>query len=134
MNEEFNQEQSIEQKILEIKDNNISMLIAYYLKDKSELRDENDSVNIDKGTIIRWDFKNIPQPTIEELHSLINPLTQKIKQEQINIEAKAFLDATDFKVLRHIRQKALGQQLSLSEEEYLHLEQQRSDAAASIIK
>jgi hypothetical protein len=61
-------------------------------------------------------------------------ITSQLEQEQINAEAQAFLDSTDFKVLRHIRQKALGQELSLSEEEYLVLEQQRSDAAASIVK
>jgi hypothetical protein len=61
-------------------------------------------------------------------------VTSQLEQEAINAEAQAFLDSTDFKVLRYIRQKALGQELSLSEEEYLALEQQRSDAAARIIK
>jgi hypothetical protein len=61
-------------------------------------------------------------------------VTSQLEQEAINAEAQAFLDSTDFKVMRHIRQKALGQELSLSEEEYLALEQQRSDAAASIVK
>ena len=64
----------------------------------------------------------------------IEDISAKLQQEQINAEALKFLADTDFKVLRHIRQKALGQQLSLSEEEYLVLEQQRSDAAASIVK
>jgi hypothetical protein len=44
------------------------------------------------------------------------------------------LAETDYKVLRHLRQKALGQELSLSEEEYLALEQERSDAAARIVR
>lgn len=61
-------------------------------------------------------------------------ITSQLEQEKINSEALAFLDTTDFKVLRHIRQKALGQELSLSEEEYLILEQQRSDAAAKIVR
>ena len=61
-------------------------------------------------------------------------ITSQLEQERINAEAQAFLSSTDFKVMRHIRQKALGQELSLSEEEYLALEQQRSDAAARIIK
>jgi hypothetical protein len=55
-------------------------------------------------------------------------------QEAINKEALEFLAASDFKVLRHIRQKALEQELSLSEEDYLALEQQRADAAARIVK
>jgi hypothetical protein len=64
----------------------------------------------------------------------IEDISDELEQEQINKEAQAFLAETDFKVLRHIRQKALGQQLSLSEEEYLALEQQRADAAARIVK
>jgi hypothetical protein len=69
-----------------------------------------------------------------EYEVIIEDLTAKLEQEKINAEALAFLAETDFKVLRHIRQKALGQQLSLSEEEYLALEQQRADAAARIVK
>ena len=61
-------------------------------------------------------------------------ISAEFAQEKINAEAQAFLDATDFKVLRHIRQKSLGQQLSLSEDEYLALEQERSDAAERIVK
>lgn len=59
---------------------------------------------------------------------------EKAQQEKINAESLAFLAATDFKVLRHIRQKALGQETSLSEEEYLALEQERSDAAFRIVR
>jgi predicted amino acid-binding ACT domain protein len=65
---------------------------------------------------------------------IIEDISQQIEQEKINAEALALLASTDFKVLRHIRQKALGQELSLSEEEYLALEQQRADAAASIVR
>lgn len=64
----------------------------------------------------------------------IEDITAQIEQEKINAEALAFLASTDFKVLRHIRQKALGQTLSLSEQEYLALEQERSDAAARIVR
>lgn len=64
----------------------------------------------------------------------IEDISAKLEQEKINEEALALLASTDFKVLRHIRQKALGQELSLSEEEYLALEQQRSDAAAKIVR
>lgn len=53
--------------------------------------------------------------------------------ETKNAEYKDFLNSTDWKVLRHIRQKALGVATSMSEEEYLALEQQRSDAAARIV-
>lgn len=55
-----------------------------------------------------------------------------IHQEKINSENKSFLDSTDWKVLRHIREKALGIQTSVSEEEYLKLETERQSAADSI--
>jgi len=45
---------------------------------------------------------------------------------------REFLNRTDWKVLRHMREKALGISTSLSEQEYLELEQQRQTAADSI--
>lgn len=44
-----------------------------------------------------------------------------------------FLRSTDWKVLRHIRQTALGIPTSLTEAEYLELEQNRNDAASRIV-
>ena len=44
-----------------------------------------------------------------------------------------FLSGTDWKVMRHIREKALAQTTTLSEEEYIDLETQRNTAAAGII-
>ena len=61
-------------------------------------------------------------------------ISAQLEQEQTSADSVVFLASTDFQVLRHIRQKALGQELSLSEEEYLALEQQRADAAARIIR
>jgi hypothetical protein len=64
----------------------------------------------------------------------IEDISAKLEQEKVNAEAQAFLNSTDYKILRHLRQKALSQELSLSESEYLALEQQRSEAAARIVK
>lgn len=50
-----------------------------------------------------------------------------------NISDLEFLRSTDWKVLRHIRQKALGVTTSLTDSEYLTLEQQRHEAAARIV-
>jgi hypothetical protein len=127
-------EAALQAKADAVASQDLALLVDKYLSDKAELRDENDSLNIANGSIFRWDFKNITQPSIEQLYELIEPVNAKLSQDAINAEAQAFLSATDFKVMRHIRQKALGQELSLSEEEYLALEQQRSDAAASIVK
>ena len=50
------------------------------------------------------------------------------------LEKQQFLDSTDWKVMRHIRQKALGLATSLTEEEYLALEQERQNAASTMVK
>lgn len=50
-----------------------------------------------------------------------------------NEECAKFLSSTDWKIMRHIRQKALGIETTLSEEEYIALETQRQEAAAKII-
>ncbi len=52
--------------------------------------------------------------------------------EQSNVDHKEFLNSTDWMILRHIRQKALGQRTTLSETEYLDLETQRDKAARLI--
>jgi hypothetical protein len=55
------------------------------------------------------------------------------EQEKLNAVERDFLNSTDWKVLRHIRQKALGIPTSLTEAQYLELEQQRQSAAARIV-
>ncbi len=50
-----------------------------------------------------------------------------------NGQEKEFLNSTDWKVLRHLRQKALGIPTSLTDAEYIELEQQRQAAAARIV-
>lgn len=59
---------------------------------------------------------------------------QPMLQEQTNRKALIFLSSTDWKVLRHIREKALGQPTTLSDAEYLALEQERQQAADSIVR
>lgn len=46
---------------------------------------------------------------------------------------REYLNSTDWMILRHIRQTALGITTSLTNEQYLELEQQRDAAAARII-
>jgi len=55
------------------------------------------------------------------------------EQEQKNAVEREFLNSTDWKILRHIRQKALNIATSLSDAEYTQLEQQRETAAARIV-
>lgn len=47
-------------------------------------------------------------------------------------DAKLFLNESDYKVLRHIRQKALNLPLTMTEAEYLQLEQQRHEASIKV--
>jgi hypothetical protein len=54
-------------------------------------------------------------------------------QQQQNKVYQQMLTDSDWQVLRHIRQKALGVPTSLSEAEYLDLELRRNQAAKSII-
>lgn len=60
--------------------------------------------------------------------------TQEIREQKESAEALAFLSSTDWQVLRHIRQRALGMDTSLTEVEYLDLEQQRHDASQRVRK
>jgi hypothetical protein len=57
----------------------------------------------------------------------------KKEQDLKNAQHREFLNSTDWIVMRHIRQKALGSPTTLSEQEYLDLEVQRQNAANSII-
>lgn len=75
-------------------------------------------------------------PSVQTLH-YVDGLFQVKEipktQAEINKEAHAFLSATDWKVLRHIREKAIGKKTTLSDGEYLALENER-DLRASEIK
>ena len=56
------------------------------------------------------------------------------QQEKMqDIIHRDFLSKTDWKVLRHLRETALGIPTSLSSEEYLDLERQRQEAAKNIV-
>lgn len=55
-------------------------------------------------------------------------------QLEANNEAEMYLTLTDWKVMRHIREKALNRPTTLSEEEYINLELERERQADSIIK
>lgn len=62
------------------------------------------------------------------------PDTELEKENQLALASslRVFLQETDWKVLRHLRETALGIQTSLSESEYIALEQQRQQTAKQI--
>lgn len=53
--------------------------------------------------------------------------------ERNNAVEREFLNSTDWMVLRQLRQKALGLNTSLTEQEFIELEQQRHDSANRIV-
>jgi hypothetical protein len=55
-------------------------------------------------------------------------------QRIANAEKRKFLVDSDWKVMRHIREKALGQTTTLTDQQYLDLEQARATAAAAIVE
>jgi len=60
---------------------------------------------------------------------------EQLVQEQIfneNNEKREFLNSTDWKILRHLREKALTIATTMTEQEYLDLENQRQEIAKSI--
>lgn len=57
----------------------------------------------------------------------------KLNQESVNIKNTRFLNESDWKVLRHVREKALGLETTMTEVEYLSLEQERQIAAKGIV-
>lgn len=64
----------------------------------------------------------------------ITNITSQLEQEKINAEALAFLADCDWKRQRHISQKALNIITSLSEKEYLAMEQECQAARERIVK
>lgn len=64
----------------------------------------------------------------------IEDITAQYNQEQLNKTSRQFLNDTDWKVLRHIGQKALGVTTSMTEAEYEALEEARQEARDSIIE
>jgi len=68
----------------------------------------------------------------------ITPVSAEAQAEEAQAEAngleREFLNNTDWKVLRHIREQHLGLTTTLTAEEYTALEQQRQDASDRIIE
>jgi len=60
-------------------------------------------------------------------------VTAQRAADVVNGQEREFLNSTDWKILRHVRQKALNIPTSLSDAAYLQLEQQREAAAARIV-
>jgi hypothetical protein len=74
-------------------------------------------------------FFNVATNAVESLTN--EQILAKSTFDQNSVH-REFLNTTDWKVLRHMRQKALAAPTTLTDAEYLELEQQRQTAADSI--
>lgn len=70
-------------KQVQISEIGITNLINEFLKGKDLLRDSEDSINIVEQSIYTWNFKNIPQPTIDELLALIPTVSLDLQMQSI---------------------------------------------------
>ncbi len=87
---------------------------------------DNDATKIKDQT----HFFNIETRTIQPIATEV---IAKKEQEKLNAVDQEFLNTTDWKVMRHIRQKALEIPTSLTDLEYLQLESDRQAAAERIV-
>jgi hypothetical protein len=75
-------------------------------------------------------FFNVETMKVESLPQEV--FDQKEIEEQNRLHQR-YLNSTDWMVLRHIRQKELGVETSLTDEEYKALEAKRQDIASQIV-
>ena len=87
---------------------------------------DQDAENLNNGTHI-FDIAS---------SSVVDKPADAVEQENTiaqNGQEREFLSSTDWKVLRHIRQKHLGITTSLTEDQYTELENQREEAAQRVV-
>jgi glutathione peroxidase-family protein len=88
---------------------------------------EQDYENLEKG-LAYFDIQS---------SSIISYPQEHFNNQQIeknNAAEREFLNSTDWMVLRHLRQKFLGLNTTLSEQQYQELEQRRHESANRIVK
>jgi hypothetical protein len=71
--------------------------------------------------------------TSKSLQPVASSITAEKEQHRLNGIEREFLNSTDWKILRHMRQKALNVPTTLTDAQYLELEQQRQAASARIV-
>jgi hypothetical protein len=80
--------------------------------------------------LVQTHYFDVPSRTVKPVAASV---TEQKARDLANSLEREFLNSTDWKVLRHIRQKALNVPTSLTDAEYIELEQQRQAAAARIV-
>lgn len=80
--------------------------------------------------IAQTHYFDVPSRTVKPVAASV---TEQKARDVANGLEREFLNSTDWKVMRHIRQKALNIPTSLTDAQYIELEQQRQAAAARIV-
>lgn len=70
---------------------------------------------------------------IQRVEPISGNLAAQKDRDLANAQQREFLNSTDWKVLRHIRQQALGKTTTLTNSQYLELENQREEASSKIV-
>ncbi len=113
-----------------IEDNNVTSILGYQPNVPSTVKVVQITDEQYKSLMIGTHYFNVSTEAVVSVSS--EELTQKII-DQSNAVEREFLNSTDWKVLRHLRQKTLGIPTSLTDAEYTELEQQRQAAASRIV-
>jgi hypothetical protein len=87
------------------------------------------------GIVARTQYFDLADNTVKSYgQAHLDNEAAKEAQRIINAEKRKFLADSDWKIMRHIREKALEQTTSLTDQQYLDLEQARATAAAAIVE
>jgi len=107
-----------------IENNEVISITDYEVEIPSTVEKVEISQSDYEGLLNGTHIVDMPTKTIVQ-----NTAAEKERQNNANL---SFLHNTDWKVLRHLREKTLGVTTSLSEQEFLELEESRQKAAKSI--
>jgi hypothetical protein len=91
------------------------------------------SITDDEYNDIKNEIKYFDVSKNAVVEAPINIKEEKEKQQKNAIE-REFLNSTDWKILRHLRQQYLGIQTSMTEEEFRNLELQRHNSSLRILE
>lgn len=84
------------------------------------------------GSVFNLTFAN--KQNIDSFLSTVMEDKEAGMQIATNSEARNYLASTDWKVLRHLREIALGKATSLNEEEYIALESERERISNQVVE
>ncbi len=99
---------------------NLASVIMYLFPNANSTRDFIAQDNGQGQYVAQWHLAQ-PQPTQAELDAAWLPALRADKMQEFKAKAKAELDPTDYKVVRHRDQVAAGQPTTLTNAQYLQL-------------